>query len=221
MRLQLKLVKQRNSKQKSQQLSKSSCCGTLINCIQSGGWGGRCTPTTVYNFPEQKHSPLPHPREKNDFTGSPQAAQLIILKRQKSCVMSYDFRWHAKWFSSNWKRVWHTTWFSSDRKGVWRHMVLLWEWGKQLALKCKWSAPYGAVPSNRQRQVVGKFFFFGQINLIRIKLHDHSWLFHQSLKKLAVVERLFDSWGHSLVVVALVERWPFLRSLFWSESSLV
>ena len=107
------------------------------------------------------------------------------------------------------------------QKSVWRHMVLLWEWGKQLALKCKWSAPYGAVPSNRQRQVVGKFFFFGQINLIRIKLHDHSWLFHQSLKKLAVVERLFDSWGHSLVVVALVERWPFLRSLFWSESSLV
>ena len=59
--------------------------------------------------------------------------------------------WHTTSFSSNWKRVWHTTWFSSDKKGVSCHMVLLWEWGKQLVLKCKWSAPYGAVPPNRQR----------------------------------------------------------------------
>ena len=30
---------------------------------------------------------------------------------------------------------------------------------------------------------------------IRIKLHDHSWLFYQSLKKLAVVESYFRCWG--------------------------
>ena len=30
---------------------------------------------------------------------------------------------------------------------------------------------------------------------IQIKLHDHSWLFYQSLKKLAVVESYFRSWG--------------------------
>ena len=30
---------------------------------------------------------------------------------------------------------------------------------------------------------------------IRIKLHDHSWLFYQSLKILAFVESYFRSWG--------------------------
>ena len=32
-------------------------------------------------------------------------------------------------------------------------------------------------------------------------------------KKLAVVERLFGSWGHALVAVAVVERWPLWRGL--------
>ena len=80
---------------------------------------------------------------------------------------------------------------------------------------------------------------------IRIKFHDHSWLFHQSLKKLAVVERLFWQLGthfssrfccREVAVVerfkqepmyglsagtkkvAVVERWPLVRvrlSLFW------
>ena len=46
--------------------------------------------------------------------------------------------------------------------------------------------------------------------LIRIKFRDHSRLFHQSLKKLAVVERIsrgyFGSWGNALVAVAVIER---------------
>ena len=31
--------------------------------------------------------------------------------------------------------------------------------------------------------------------VIQIKFHDHSWLFHRLLKKLAVVERLFGQLG--------------------------
>ena len=37
-------------------------------------------------------------------------------------------------------------------------------------------------------------------------IHDHSSLFHQLLKKLAVVGSYFGSWGHALVAVAVVER---------------
>ena len=44
---------------------------------------------------------------------------------------------------------------------------------------------------------------------VQIKFYDHSLLFYQSLKKLAIAERLiFGSWGHASVVVAVVERWP-------------
>ena len=51
---------------------------------------------------------------------------------------------------------------------------------------------------------------------IRIKFHDHSWLFHQLLKKLAVIERLFGQlWtcfsGHCCCrEVAVTERFNSL-----------
>ena len=42
---------------------------------------------------------------------------------------------------------------------------------------------------------------------IRIKCLDHSWLFHQLLKKTGRCwEDILGSWGHALVVVAVVER---------------
>ena len=38
-----------------------------------------------------------------------------------------------------------------------------------------------------------------------------SWLFHHSLKKLAVIQKLFGSWGHALVAIAVVEKWPLWK----------
>ena len=53
---------------------------------------------------------------------------------------------------------------------------------------------------------------------IWIKFCDHSWPFCQLVKKNWPLSRgYFGSWGHSLVAVAAVERWPLLRGLNKSQ----
>ena len=53
---------------------------------------------------------------------------------------------------------------------------------------------------------------------IWIKFCDHSWLFCQLVKKIwPLLRGYFGSWGHSLVAVAAVERWPSLRGLNKSQ----
>ena len=53
---------------------------------------------------------------------------------------------------------------------------------------------------------------------IWIKFCDHSWPFCQLVKKRwPLLRGYFGSWGHSLVAVAAVERWPSLRGLNKSQ----
>ena len=53
---------------------------------------------------------------------------------------------------------------------------------------------------------------------IWIKFCNHFWLFCQLVKKnWPLLRGYFGSWGHSLVAVATVERWPLLRGLNKSQ----
>ena len=55
-----------------------------------------------------------------------------------------------------------------------------------------------------------------------IKFHDHSWPFHQSLKKLAVFETYFRSWGRTLVTVAVLEKWPLVEvRLYYNSHEII
>ena len=52
---------------------------------------------------------------------------------------------------------------------------------------------------------------------IRIKCHDYSWLFHQSLKKTSRCrEVILVSWGHALVAVAVEKRFIKTRVNVWT-----
>ena len=49
---------------------------------------------------------------------------------------------------------------------------------------------------------------------VRIKLHDHSGVFHQSGEKTGRCQSYFGSWGQALLAVAVVERFK-QESMLW------
>ena len=117
--------------------------------------------------------------------------------------------WHTTWLWSNWKRVWHTTWLWSnwiphdfqttenvcdiphDFQATKKVCHVIWFYCENEASNLFWNAndrhrmvPYHQTGNGKLSDFFFFFFFWDKLIWYgSCKLHDHSWLFHQSMKK--------------------------------------